>query len=96
MVTLRLHTVGEVAIVGPAINALDADVGAAPDPSATHKNAAEAKRAAQLRASAQEVRSMLGAMPPCASFSMALTWSHVGASSLYMLTKQLLATCMLN
>ncbi|CAL8467730.1 g7268 [Coccomyxa elongata] len=56
----ELHVAGEVAIVGPAISALDADVCAAPDPSATHKNAAEAKRAAQLRATAQEVRSMLG------------------------------------
>ena len=63
MVTLRSLPVGEVAIVGPAISAQDADVGAAPDPSATHKNAAEAKRAAQLRATAQEVRSMLGAVP---------------------------------
>lgn len=53
-------TAGEVAVVGPAISALDADVGAAAHPSGSHKNAAEAKRAAQQCATALEVRSMLG------------------------------------
>ncbi len=54
--------------MGPAISALDADVSAAPNPSAPHKNAAEAKRAARLCTTAQEVRSMLGTAvcPPTA------------------------------
>ena len=77
MVTLRSLPVGEVAIVGPAISAQDADVGAAPDPSATYKNAAEAKRAAQLRATAQEVRSMLGALSSISCSPVAVTRSHV-------------------
>ncbi len=46
--------------MGPAISALDADVGAATNQRAAYKNAAEAKRAAQQSATAQEVRSMLG------------------------------------
>jgi hypothetical protein len=49
---------GEVALVGPAISALDSDIGATAGSAA--RDATEAKRAAQQSASAQEVCSMLG------------------------------------
>ena len=64
MLRAGIHsTAGEVAIVGPAISVMDADLGAAPAAAAKggHRNAAEARRAAQHFALCQEVCSMLGA-----------------------------------
>ena len=48
--------------MGPALSCFDVDLSAAFQPGTSPKNAAEAKRVAQQHATAQEARSMIGAV----------------------------------